>query len=147
MVSKRTFSLGLMLAVSAVLLYFLSSFLFALSTYFALREKVAARVSRWEVEEVGGKYAIKATYAYEVQGKIWEAETMLAGPLYWNELAAISALREKAKESQTAWYCPKNPARSTLEKTFPHALFVKTLICFGILIYFYFLKNRLLNIF
>ena len=93
-----------------------------------------------------GKFALKAVYSFETQKKIWKGAYRLGPPYYWNEPAAASALKGKAKEAWSAWYNPKNPAQSALEKAFPSGLCFRTLVCYALLIYFFLLRRRFIKI-
>ncbi len=62
--------------------------------------------------------------------------TRFSEPWHLNEASALHAVREKAKENWTVWFNPNAPLKSSLEKVFPLGLFVRTFICYGVLIYF-----------
>lgn len=146
MLSPRFLSPLLMLLAGGMFLYFSSSFFWELWKTFPLQGRAEAKIVKWEVEEREGKYALTAHYLYEVQGKIWKSRATLSGPFYESEWAAIAALKEKARAPWRAWYEPRNPSHSALEKSFPLGGLVKTLICAAVFLYFYFLRKRVLKI-
>jgi hypothetical protein len=117
----------------------------AVSTYIALSQSVPARISQWEIVEIGDTFPLKASYSFEIQEKIWSGSTVLAAPRHWNEPSAIAALEGLAKQNWKAWYNPKNPSQSSLERAFPIGLLVRTSVCLSVLVYFVFIWKRLLK--
>lgn len=111
--------------------------------YFALDGLAPARVLQWEIVPLKEKFGLKASYGFELQDKTWLGSSVLEPPLYLNEFAALSGLKEKAKEPRNAWYKTGDPAISALEKKFPLNLLIRSLICYGVLIYFFSLYKRL----
>jgi hypothetical protein len=107
--------------------------------YFTLSKQSKAQISQWEIFPIKDHFAIKANYGFEAQEKIWNDSFTLNPPYYLNEQAALSSLKGMAKENWQAWYNPKNPTHSALERAFPLGLLIRTLICYGILIYFLYL--------
>lgn len=111
--------------------------------YFSLKKGARAEIVQWEIMELKNRFALKADYTFKSQEKSWRGSFTLNPPHYLNEMAALSALKERAKESWTAWHNPKNPQVSALEKSFPTALLIRTVICYGVLTYFLLLKRKL----
>jgi hypothetical protein len=142
MLSMRRFQLLLLSGVVLLALYFSYQSSKELYAYLPLQAKAPARVLQWEIEDVKGKFALQAAYSFEAQGKIWENSFRLLKPYYWNEPAAISSMKRLAKEEWSAWYDPKNPDHSALEKSLPIGLLFRTMICYGVLIYFFYLQRR-----
>jgi hypothetical protein len=130
------------LGVCAITLHF--SILFGKDAYryFSLNEGAKARIQQWEIVEIKNRFALKADYVFEAQKKNWSGSFTLNPPHYLNEMAALSALKEKAKEGWTAYYNSKKPEVSALEKRFPTGLLIRALICYGVLIYFWLLKRK-----
>ncbi len=108
----------------------------ALFDFFTFTERAEARISRWEIKEMKGKFPIKSYYSFEAKGAIWHGATQLGEPWHLNEASAVAALQEKAKQSWAAWFNPNDPSKSSLEKAFPSGLLVRTLICYGVFAYF-----------
>src|SRR5690242_3368579 len=113
-------------------IFFITLILLAAPTggYFSMRTTVApsdccpcperaeARISRWEIKEMKGKFPIKGYYSFEAKGTVWQGATQLGEPWHLNEASAVAALQEKAKQSWAVWFNPNNPSKSSLEKTF-----------------------------
>ncbi len=135
------------LGVCAITLHF--SILFGRDAYryFSLNEGAKARILQWEIVEIKNRYALTADYTFEAQNKSWLGAFTLMPPHYLNEMAALSALKERAKENWTAWHNGKNPQISALEKSFPTGLLVRTLICYGVLAYFFALKRKVESVY
>lgn len=129
-------------ALVAIALYFSVCLGRSCLGYFPLRAQAQAQVVRWEVLEEDDQFSLKADYTFRAQEKNWQGSAVLGGPPYLNEIAALSALKVKAKQPWSAWYNPKNPSFSALEKSFPAGLLVRTLIVYGVLIYFFYLKRK-----
>jgi len=110
--------------------------------YFSLKKQAKAKITQWEIVEIKGRFALKAGYTFEAQEKNCPGSYTLNPPHYLNEGAALSGLKEKAKESWTVWYNPKNVKTSALEKSFPVGLLIRTFICFSVLIYFITLRRK-----
>lgn len=131
------------LGVCAITLHFSIRFGVGALHYFSLKNGSAAQIIQWEIVEIKNRYALKADYTFECQKKNCTGSFTLNPPHYLNEMAALEALKMKAKESWTAWHNPKNPQVSALQKDFPTGLLIRTLICFGVLIYFLNLKRKI----
>lgn len=136
--------LGVFFFAAMLPFVFYFSFLLARDSlaYFSLSSTGKASVFQWEVVEIKGKYPIKASYSFNVDGKVWKNTFTFAKPWSWNQASAIELLKERAKQNWTVWYQPKNPAVSVLEKKIPLNLFFRTLVCYIIFIYFLFLRKR-----
>lgn len=107
-----------------------------------LKAQAPAEILRWEVEEVkSDRYALKAIYSYRFQEKIYEGVTRL-GPVYMNEISAISGIREAAKERWSAWVNPRRPESSSLEKIFPTGLIVRASVATLVSVYFVLIYRR-----
>lgn len=132
----------LLAAAAAISLYFTFHLSKELFHYFPLKAQTKASISHWEIEEKEGKFGFKARYSFEAQAKTWESSFSFHDPLYWNEPSAFKALKEKAKKTWNVWYDPGNPSHSALEKKFPFNLFFRTVICYGVLCYFFFINKK-----
>ncbi|PIS02262.1 MAG: hypothetical protein COT85_06210 [Chlamydiae bacterium CG10_big_fil_rev_8_21_14_0_10_42_34] len=132
----------MVVGVIAITLHFTIRFGTQFYEYSALQKNTIAKILQWEVLEVNDRFALKASYEFATQGKSWKGDFTLSPPYYLNELSAIASLKSKAKESWTVWYNPKNPHFSALEKKFPLSYLVRSIICFGVLIYFFSLYKR-----
>jgi hypothetical protein len=146
MISPTRLQTALLAGIGLIVLYFSVQLSSQLFVYLSLRERTPVRIERWEVEEVKGNFALAAHYSFVADNKTFSGACRLRPPYYWNEAAAIAALKNRAKEGWTAWYDPSNPSRSSLEKGFPSGLLIRTLICYGVLIYFLLFKRKLVKI-
>jgi hypothetical protein len=138
---KIFFSFLFILALSIGGYFSLHSFV-VLKEYFSLRETVPANLNRWEIQEIKGKFPLKAYYSFETQGSKWEGSYRFKEPWYLNEPSAIAALKEEAKKKWRVWFNPNNPNRSSLEKLFPTGLVIRTVTCYGVLVYFFFIFRK-----
>lgn len=129
--------------VCAIALHFSIQLGIESTSYFSLQKKVKAQITQWEIVEIKGKYGLKADYTFEVQKKSLSGAFLLNPPYYLNENAALSALKKRAKENWAVWYNPKKLSISALEKSFPTELLIKTVICYGVIIYFFRLNRSL----
>lgn len=148
MLSKNSIYI-LLIAVSALLtLYFWGVSAKFFFSNRALNSQVPARVIQWEVEEIGSdRYAVAAHYTFEIAEKVYRGNTLFAQTSYPNPASAIASLKEKAAKSDwTAWYCPTDPTRSTLEKFFPQGLLFRAIVSSAVLFYFvlFRFKDRLI---
>src|SRR3990167_6430839 len=137
--TQKAFIFSLLIFGLAISGYFSFLLVETLFEYYPLKKQAETRISRWEIKEMEGSFALKAFYSFETQGKIWNGTTLLSKPWYLNEPSALLALKGKAKEEWLAWFNPKNPEHSSLEKVFPIGLLVRVLICYGVFIYFSFI--------
>lgn len=117
----------------------------SLRAYFSLQRAAQAKIIQWETKPIKGQFALIAKYEFKAQEKIWHGSYVF-NPYYLNEPAAVQALKVKAKKKWAAWYNPDNPCDSALEKGFPFGLMVRTAICYGVLIYFFYLYKRLIRV-
>jgi hypothetical protein len=144
--SPGRIQLFLFLGICAMTLHFSIRLGVESSRYFALSAQARARISQWEIAEIKNKFALKANYHFEVKEKNWIGVSTLLPPYYLNEFAALAALKEKAKKEWMVWHNPKNPQISALEKGFPTGLLVRSLICYGVIIYFFCLYKKLARV-
>jgi len=129
-------------AVSGYFSYRLAASFFA---YFPLVAQTEAHIVRWEVKEIGGKFALKALYSFEAQEKNWSGASVLAKPWHLNEAAAIAVLKERARQKWIVWFNPDKPMQSSLEREFPTELIFRTLLCYAVLVYFIFTFRKIVN--
>lgn len=114
----------------------------ALFDYIVLKESADARVLRWEIKEMKGKFPLTASYSFEAKGAVWQGVTRLGEPWHLSEGAAVSALKGKAKEKWTVWFNPDYPEHSTLERSFPTGFILRTVIAFAVVGYFIIIFRR-----
>lgn len=144
--SPKRIQLFLLLGICAITLHFSIRLGADCFRYFSLKKEGRAQIRQWETIAVKDRFSLKASYVFETQEKTWPGEFTLSPPYYLNEISALSAIKEKAKEAWTVWYNPKNPQISALEKSFPTGLLIRSLICYGVLVYFFCLYKRLVPV-
>lgn len=143
--SPRRIQFFLFIGIALIALYFTVRLGGALTTYFPINEMTDAKVNQWEVSERGSKYLLKALYSFEVQGKSWK-NAFTFKRLYYNEALAVADLKDRSKKPVNVWYNPKNPQISALEREFPTALLIRALICYGVVLYFFFLNKKIQSV-
>lgn len=107
-----------------------------------LKEKKEVKIVQWEVKEKKGKFFLFAAYELEFENKIYTKRQELKEGPFINEYAAILALQKRAKKPHVAFYFPKDPSRSSLEKGLFWAPFYKALLALGVSVYFCYLKRK-----
>jgi len=133
----------LLLGTTLITLPFTYQFIKEFSIYSSLRANAPAQILQWEVEEVSGRFSLQGTYTFQYQGNLWKGVSRLPPPYFLNEPAAVTSLRERAKQPWTAWYNPNNPSLSSLHRTFPTNLFFRAITCYVVLFYFLLVRIRL----
>jgi hypothetical protein len=138
---KRWILLFIFLAMPT--LWFCAKAGYELICYARLSSHTKARVVSWEVEELSlSKLYLKCSYTFEVNGTLHEGKTRFMQPEFLNRPSAEQALTTFSSYSWSAWYAPKNPSFSSLQKLFPYKNSFSALISLGVLLYFYFLYRQ-----
>ncbi|MFS8564361.1 MAG: hypothetical protein LVR00_08705 [Rhabdochlamydiaceae bacterium] len=88
------------------------------------------------------KLAIEAFNTFSLEGKEWNGQMIFSKPYYLNRPSAEQGVAQKKQHSWVVWYSHKNPAISSLEKSFPSKKCFNALIILGLLGYFWILKYR-----
>lgn len=140
--SPKRVQLFFFCGVCAIGLHFTIRLGAALFHNWALSASAPAQITQWETVPVKDRVALRADYEFRAQEKTWQGQFTLPPPYSLNELAALAELKQGAKKSWVAWYNPNDPRTSALEKSFPSGLFVRALICYGVLIYFFYLYKK-----
>ncbi len=117
--------------------------------YWQRSMQAPAEIVSWHIQEVNqGKYAVEATYTFQVQETSYQHSSWVSEEVFRNESAANHALeRLQTFRSWTVWYQEGRPENNSLEHSFP----LKELISFSLLmaigVYFlvigYFVARRL----
>ena len=144
--SPKRMQLFFVLGVAAMTLYFTVIFGVELVRYLKLNNRANAHITQWEIVNVKNHFALRADYEFDIQEKNWRNAFTLNPPYFLNEMAALDALKVLAKNDWSAWYQPKNPQISALEKSFPKSFLFRTLICYGVLIYFFYLTKKVARV-
>ncbi len=143
---SRKIQLLFLLGICAVALHLTVKLGVDFYRYLLFNERVQVQILEWEILPLEGRFALKADYRLQNQGKSWRGSSILPPPYYLNELAALDALQKKAKEKSFAWINSKDPNISSLEKDFPINILIRALICYGVLIYFLYLSKRIIRV-
>lgn len=140
--SPRRIRIFFMLGIIAMTLHFTIMLGIEVVHYLRLESKANALITQWEIINIKNQFGLKAEYKFNAQEKNWQGAFILSPPYFLNEMAALDALKGLAKNDWNVWYELKNPKISALEKNFPTGLLFRTLICYVVLIYFFYLNKR-----
>lgn len=117
---------------------------FDIWNYSRLQEKAAAQVYKWEIiEKSSSQFALKASYAFDYQGKIHQGKTLFSKPYHLNRLSAEKQINILNQRIWTVWVQPSHPEHSTLERVFPLKKCIYSLMVLGIYLYFVYLRQSL----
>ena len=144
--SPKRIQLFFVLGVSCMALHFTVMFGFEMANFLRLKNRANAQITQWEIVSVKDRFALKAEYEFNAQEKSCQSSFTLNPPYFLNEMAALGALKELAKNDWGVWYHPKTPQQSALQKSFPTGLLFRTLICYGVLIYFFYLTKKVVRL-
>ena len=137
----------LLIVAGGVALWFLSTATYAYWKYARAGKKTQAHIENWGVEKIGSsKFAIAASYVFEVQGEKFEGKTVFKEPYYLNHLSAEDDLKKWASQHWEVWYDPSSPAFSTLQKLFPYKYIWHALLTLGVFVYFLGMRPYLLRL-
>lgn len=145
MLQKLLFPLFLVLVGAASSVYFSYRMSEALFSYFSLTQQAEARIARWEVKEVQGKFIVNAVYSFGSGDSSWMGSSIVDRSWYLNETSAIEDLREKANRQWLVWFSPSDPSRSSIEKSFPKGLLFRTMICYIVFVWFVVFLKKILE--
>ena len=143
--SARRIQTLFFLGVLAITLHFGILFSQQLIGYLALNQSAPARITQWEIVPIKSRFGLKADYTFSSKEKTYQGSSLFAPPHYLNEMAALSALKVKAKEPQTVYFRSQNPQNSALEKTFSWNLLFRLCCSLGVIVYFVLLNKRLIT--
>lgn len=144
--SPKRIQLFLILGVCAITLHFAIMLGIESVEYFSLNQQARAKITQWEILNVKNRFAIKAEYEFTAKEKNYRGAQTLKPPYFLNEMAALNALKDAAKQTWDVWYKPSNPNHSIIEKGFPYGYLFRTLTCLGVLIYFFYLTKRVVQV-
>ena len=135
----------LTLLSGGVSLYFLLVALFHLWGYFRLEERAPATVHQWTiVRKSSSAFAIEAAYTFEAQGQARSGQTVFSKPYHLNTPSAERQIKIFSTRSWAVWYSPKDPAYSSLDKTFPTKKITYALMALGVFAYFLYVRWSLI---
>ncbi len=141
MFNSRHIQLFFLVCIGVIASYFTVRTGLEINKYFNLTDRAPAKITQWELEEKGGRWAVRAFFP--LQGNIGTGNTLLSDRVYLNEEAAFSELQELAKQKWSVWFNPKNPSFASLERVFPASLLIRTLMAWSVLLYFFYFRRWL----
>ncbi len=123
---------------------FLGSACYELWRYQQLEARVPAAIKEWKIlEKSPSQFALKASYTFEYQGKVYRSKTVFAKPYHFNRISAEKQIKNISTQPWSVWIQPSHPERSSLQKTFPLKKCLYSLMCLGVFLYFFQLSHRL----
>lgn len=127
---------GLLLFSALIFLWFGGKAIFELLSYARLSEYAPVLVENWEVEKQGSSYRLLANYIFEIKGKKYEGSYLFKEPVFLNQFSAEDEKNLWKASSWYAWYSPRNPQFSSLQKLFPYKSCSYAIVTFFVLIFF-----------
>ena len=117
-----------------------------LNTFLRLDKNIISSIDNFEIIPNGNKFSLLAKYSYNVKNKNWGGKYIFKSKLFLNDLAAKRELTVmKNKKDMQLWYASKDPSLSSLEKDFPIKNFLYAIISWIVILYFFWLRNRIKN--
>lgn len=110
--------------------------------YARLTARTEVSIDQWKVIKKSSSFPLQATYHFGFQGKTYQCKTVLPPPYHLNRLSAEKAIKNLEKFRWMAWFDPRNPSISSLQKEFPLKKTIYALIALGITCYFGFLETH-----
>jgi hypothetical protein len=124
---------------------FLISASLDLWSYFRLEKKSIAKVEKWKVVEKGSKFAIKAYFSFENQGRTHQGKTTFSKPYHLNHLSAEKQIKIYTTQQWPVWYQESYPEHCSIDRVFPFKKCLYSLMVLGVFLYFIYLRHRYLN--
>jgi hypothetical protein len=105
--------------------------------YFSLEKKAKVIDSEWTILKIqDDQYQVQADFTFEYQEKQYRGFDIFEKPIYPNPWAAEYGVKEMKAKELFAWFYPKKPTNSSLEKHFPLKSILSSIILIGLWIYF-----------
>lgn len=135
--SKNLLWMVLLLVIASCATGYSLLFAYRYYNYTRLTEKQQITSLEWNnVEKSSEEHVLIGKYTYTVNGILYGGETTKEGRPYFSAWAAKKAIDSLNKDTFVAWYDPKNPNYSSLQKHFPLRECVYTAILWGLFLYF-----------
>jgi hypothetical protein len=129
----------LLLIIVLCALWFIVKAGMGIYRYTQLTMQVPVVIERWEIKEIkSDQFEVRAYYSFKYQGREYQGSGRI-GDLYPNPWAASHAKEQFYRGSWRAWFNPKHPDHSLLEKKFPLKRMLSAVILVGLFIYFFIL--------
>ena len=110
--------------------------------YFHLTSSTTSFAVDWSFKELSEDHFVYvAEYSFKVKNQVYSGKDTQKTPFYRNAWAAEDALKKSSPQQITIWYSERSPQDSALEKNFPLKEWISSLLLWGLLIYFLYLKR------
>jgi hypothetical protein len=132
----------LLVFISAgITLWFSVCALMGVWNYLKLEAKTTATIDLFKIEEeTPSRYVISGHYSYRVKGENYEGETLFDRVHYLNRSSAERELMRWQQLNWDAWYNPRNPEQSSLQRMFPFKACLYAVLTLGVFVYFLILR-------
>lgn len=131
----------LLAAMALVTLWFTGSALYHSYKYFSLNASTQVTAFQWAAKEMSSdRFHLEVEYEFQLEGKKYYGNTVLDDPVFRNGWAAEQEIPKLASKPWTVWYSSSKPQYSTLQKYFPLKECVSSLLLWGVLLYFIWLR-------
>ena len=125
---------------------FLTSASLDLWRYVRLEKKSIAKIEKWKVVEKGSsKFAIKAYFSFENQGRTYQGKTTFSKPYHLNHLSAEKQIKNYTAQQWPVWYQQSHPEQCSIDRIFPFKKCLYSLMVLGVFFYFVHLRHRYLT--
>lgn len=129
--------IGFILALSGIVLWFSITAATSLYRYSVLTATTPATSTTWSVEELSFEFfALRASYTFNVNGKVENGEFTLKEPIFRNARAAQDFIPRYQALPWKVWYDPSGSHHSALQKNFPFKECLYATLLWGLLLYF-----------
>jgi hypothetical protein len=129
---------GMMFLTAGFLTILFFNWCVAIKNYARLDSKTMGSVETFHVRQLQeNAYGIEASYAYEVEGKLFQGKQVLTHPIFLNAVSAKSHLEKYWRpQPWPIWYQNKDPTYASLQKIFPVKKTLGFAICLAVFVYF-----------
>jgi hypothetical protein len=123
--------------IAAVAIGYSSFTLYKLYGYYTLTRETSPLSIQWTVKVLSDdEYAVNGAYAFLVEGKTIQGETLFKDETFMNPWAAEASVQKFSGKSWKVWYQPSNLHHSTLQKKFPLKECSSAGVLLALLLYF-----------
>lgn len=105
--------------------------------YYSLQQKAEISDAAWRIAKRDEEnYRVEADFSFEYGGNTYRGSELFEKPLYPNPWAAEYAMKKLESETKEAWFNPRNPRFSSLERKFPLKTVIYAITLLGLWLYF-----------
>ena len=134
---KNIFWQAFLVVIFVITVWYTVAALYSYYFYSHLSIEKNALAIEWKVEKKSDDiYFLNAFYRFDFEGKVYFGNRVLTEEPYRNTWAAQEAIKEFTDRQWKVWFDPQNPARSSLQKTFPFKECLSAVFLWGLLFYF-----------